>query len=145
HSGPVLTLGAAGAGVNFEITVVGVGFAREQCFELAPRHLRLQALERGFRLADRLVVFLALAQLDHSELIVEIALDAADGVEAILKRVALTHHALTAALVAPQAGVFGLFVQFGETARRGVDVKDASSAAAATALFRRSGSGFRRA
>ena len=119
--------------MNFEITVVGVGFARQQGFEFAPRHLRLQALEGGLGLGEGLVVLLGLAQLDHGELVVEIALDAADSVETILKRVALAHHALAAALVAPQAGVFGLFVQLSEAARRGVDVKDASSAAAATA------------
>jgi hypothetical protein len=51
----------------------------------------------------------------------------------MLERVALAHHALRARLVVPQVGVLGLFVQLGEAARRGVDVKDASSAARATA------------
>jgi hypothetical protein len=40
---------------------------------------------------------------------------------------------LRARLIVPEVGVFGLFVQFGETPLRGVDVKDASSAAASTA------------
>jgi hypothetical protein len=37
------------------------------------------------------------------------------------------------ALVAPESGIFGRFVQLGEAARRGIDVKDASSAVAPTA------------
>ena len=133
HAGPVLALGAAGAGMDFEIAVVGVGLAGEQRFQFAPRHFRLQALERGFRLGDGLVVLFGLAQLDHGELVVELLLDAADGVELVLQRVALAHHALAARLVVPESGVFGLFVQFGEAACRGIDVKDASSAAAPTA------------
>ena len=79
HAGPVLALGAAGAGMDLEIAVVGVGLAGEQRFQFAPRHFRLQALERVFRLGDRLVVFLGFAQLDQHELVVEFLLDAADG------------------------------------------------------------------
>ena len=96
HAGPVLALGAAGAGMDFEIAVVGVGLAREQRFELAPRHLGLQRLERGFGLGDDLLVLFGLAELDHGELVVELALDAADGVELVLERGALLHHALRA-------------------------------------------------
>ena len=82
HAGPVLALGAAGAGVDLEIAVVGVGLAGEQRFQFAPRHFRLQALERGFRLGDRLVVFFGFAELDQHELVVELLLHAADGLEA---------------------------------------------------------------
>ena len=66
HAGPVLALGAAGAGMDFEIAVIGVGLAGQQRFQLAPRHLGLQALERGFGFADGLVVFLRLAELDQA-------------------------------------------------------------------------------
>jgi len=51
----------------------------------------------------------------------------------VVKRIALAHHALRARLVVPQTGVFGFFIQLGEAARRGIDVKDASSAAESTA------------
>ena len=51
HAGPVLALGAAGAGMDFEIGVVGVGLAGEQRLELAPRGLGLERCER--RLAPR--------------------------------------------------------------------------------------------
>src|SRR5581483_3266451 len=108
HAGPILALGAAGAGVHFEIAVVGVGLARQQRLELAARKLGAQALERGFRLGDGLVVLFGFAELDQSELVVELLLDTADRGQAVLERVALAHHALGAGLVAPQIGVFGV-------------------------------------
>jgi hypothetical protein len=40
---------------------------------------------------------------------------------------------LRARLIVPEGGILGFFVQLGETPLRGVDVKDASSAAASTA------------
>ena len=133
HAGPILALGAAGAGVHFEIAVVGVGLAGEQRFQLTSRHFRPQALERGFCFKNGLVVFFGFAQFDHGELVGELLLDAADGVEPVLQSVAFAHHALAARLVAPERGILGLFVQLGEAALRGLDVKDASSAAAPTA------------
>ena len=82
--------------MNFEIAVVGVGLARQQRLQFAPRHLGAQPLERGFRLADGFFVFFGFAELDHGELVVELLLDAADGVELVVERVALAHHALRA-------------------------------------------------
>ena len=119
--GPVLALGAAGAGVDLEIAVVGVGLAREQRLEFAPRHLGLESLQRRLGFGDGLVVLLGLAEFDHGELIVELLLDAADGGELVLERGALAHHALRALLVVPEIGVFGLLVQLGETRARGID------------------------
>ena len=52
HVGPVLALGAAGAGMDFEIGVDCVGLARQQRFQLAPRDLLLQLLERVLGLGD---------------------------------------------------------------------------------------------
>jgi hypothetical protein len=40
---------------------------------------------------------------------------------------------LRARLIVPEIGIFGFFIQFGETPLRCIDVKDASSAAAPTA------------
>jgi hypothetical protein len=46
HLGPVLALGAAGAGMDFEIGIVGVGLARQQRLELAPRGFFFSASAR---------------------------------------------------------------------------------------------------
>jgi hypothetical protein len=51
----------------------------------------------------------------------------------IIQRIAFAHHALSARLIVPKIGVFRRLVQFGKTALRGIDVKDASSAVRATA------------
>ncbi len=44
HRGPVLALGAAGAGMDFEIGVEAIGLARQQRLQLAARHLFFSAL-----------------------------------------------------------------------------------------------------
>ena len=80
-----------------------------------------------------LLILLGLAELDHGELIVELALDPADRVELVVERGALLHHALRARRVVPEIGVFGLGIQLGEARLGLVEVKDASSAARSTA------------
>ena len=105
----------------------------KQRFQLAPSHLDLEALERRLGLADGFVVLFRFAELDQRELILKLLLDTADRLELILQRVTFAHHALRPRLVVPEIGIFRFFVQFGEASRRGIDVKDASSAAARTA------------
>ena len=58
---------------------------------------------------------------------------ARDRGELILERGALLHHALRALLVVPKVGVFGLLVELRQARAGLVEVKDASSAARATA------------
>ena len=127
------SLGAARAGMHLEIGIVDVGLARQQRLQLAPRHLRLELVQRRFGVGDGVVVFLGLAELDHGDLVVELLLDAADGGELILERGALLHHALCALLVVPERGVFGLLVELRQARARLVEVKEASSAARPTA------------
>ncbi len=88
--------------MDFEIAVVGVGFARQQRFELAPRHFGLSRLSAVFGLRDGRIVLFGFAQIDQHELIVEIALDAGDGVELVVQGVALAHGALRAGLIVPE-------------------------------------------
>ena len=79
------------------------------------------------------LILLGLAEFDHGDLVVELALHPADGVELIVERGALLHHALGARGVIPESGVFGLGVELGEPRLGFVEVKDASSAAQSTA------------
>src|SRR5262245_20138252 len=133
HAGPVLALGAPGAGMYFEIAVVGIRLARQQSLELAARDIGAQLLERALGLGHDPLVVLGLAKLDHGELVVELALDAGDRAQLVFERGALLHHALRALLVVPEVGVFGLTVELVEALARLVEVKDASSAARPTA------------
>ena len=117
HVGPVLALGAAGAGMHFEVGIVGVGLARQQRLELAARDLGLERAQRRLRLGDDLLVVLGLAELDHRDLVVEVLLDAGDRGELVLERGALLHHPARALRVVPEIGVFGLPVQLGKPRR----------------------------
>jgi len=58
-AGPILALGAAGTGVDFEIGLVGVGLARQQRFEFAPRGLGLERLQHRLGLGDDALILSA--------------------------------------------------------------------------------------
>src|SRR5262249_34928681 len=120
-------------GMHLEIRVVGVGFARQQRLELAAGHVGPELLQRLFRLVDRLLVALRLAELYHRDLAVELALDAGDVLEAVPERGPLLHYRLRASGIVPQVRILGLAVELLEPLARLVEVKDASSAARPTA------------
>ena len=61
--------------MDFEIAVVGVGLARQQRFELAARDFLLQVAQRLLGLGDDGSIVLGFAELDHADLVVELALD----------------------------------------------------------------------
>ena len=133
HARPVAALGAACAGMNFEIGVVGVGLAGEQGFDLPSFALDLQRLE----LIDPLLlgrrVALAFAKLDERDGVVELAFELGERLQAILENRSLAHQLLRGVRIVPERRSFGFGVQFGEAARRSIDVKDASSAVRRTA------------
>ena len=133
HLRPVLALGAAGAGMHFEIGIETIGLARQQRLELAPRHFLLEGLQRGFSLGDDARIALGFAELDHADVVFELLLDLADARERILQRGALLHQFLGFLGIVPEVGIFCELVQLSEARRRFLDVKDASSAARLTA------------
>ena len=133
HRGPVLALGAAGAGMNLEIGIEAVGLARQQRFELAAGDFLLQVFQRGLGLGDDALVVLGFAEFDHADIVLEFALDLADAVERILQRGPLLHQLLRLLGIVPEIGIFGELVQLGQARRGCIDVKDASSAARPTA------------
>ena len=133
HLGPVLAFGSAGAGVDLEIGIEAVGFARQQRFQLAAGDFLLQVLQRGLGLGDDAGIVLGLAEFDHADIVLELALDLADAVERILQRGPLLHQLLRLLGIVPEIGSFGELVQFRQTRGGLFDVKDASSAARLTA------------
>ena len=132
HLCPILGLGSARPGMDFEIAVVAVGFARQQAFEFAPRRLGAQFFERGLGLGDDRRVTLALAQFDQFERFVDLALDTSITADRLVEPRALAQQLLRVSGVFPQPGVFDFAVQFGETPVCRIPVKDASSAGSAT-------------
>jgi hypothetical protein len=132
HLGPILRLGAAGAGMDFEISVVAVGLARQQAFELALLCLVAQLFEVRLGFGDDLAVALAFAELDQLQRLIDLALDAAVALDRALQPGALAQDRLRRGAVVPQLRVFGLAVQLFEAGVGDIPVKDASSAAPAT-------------
>ena len=132
HLGPVLRLGAAGAGMDFEIAVIGVGLAGEQALELAPRRFRRAAFERRFGIGDDGRLALGLAQLDQLEGVGELPLDPAITADRLVEPGALAHQRLRRRGIIPEARILGLGVQLVEAAIGRLPVKDASSAAPTT-------------
>jgi hypothetical protein len=87
----------------------------------------------AFSASRTTLVLLGLAEFNHADLIFDLALDPADPGELPLERGAFLHQLLGFLRVVPETGIFGEGVQFGETSRGSIDVKDASSAARLTA------------
>ena len=133
HLGPVLRLGAAGAGMDFEIAVVGVGLARQEALDLAPLRLLVQGLRaasrRRRRSPDRPRPRRVRSARPHSSTSRSMRLIALDG---LFEPVALAQYLLRLGRIVPELRVLGLVVQLGETPVRDVPVKDASSAAPTT-------------
>ncbi len=135
HRGPVLALGAACAGVDFEIGVVGVGLAREHGLDLARLDLARQRADRGLGLVDDRLVALFLAELDQADIVFERLRDALHGLDAVLEALALPHQFLGFLRVVPEGGVLGAHVQVIKSLQRLIPVKDASSAGLCACLI----------
>ena len=134
HARPVAAFRAAGAGMDFDEGVVGVGFARQQRLDLPALGLDLDRLELvdAFLLGGGIAFHLA--EFDESDGVFEIALELASSEPSRSSSVgALAHQLLREFGIVPEIGVFGFGVQFREAARRILDVKDASSAVPRTA------------
>ena len=133
HARPVAALCAAGAGMDFDIGVVAVRLARQQRLELAALALGLQCLEEidAFLLGRRIP--LHFAEFDKRHGVVKLALDFGERTDPVFQHRAFAHQLLRGFGVVPEIGIFGFGVQFRETARSGLYVKDASSAVPWTA------------
>jgi hypothetical protein len=119
--------------VDFEIGVEAVGFAAEQRFELAAGDFLLQTFQRGLGFRHHAFIPLGLAEFDHPDIVLELALDLADPLKRILQRGPLLHQLLRLLRIVPEIGIFSELVQLREARRGCIDVKDASSAARLTA------------
>ena len=118
--------------MHFEIAVVGVGLAGKQALEFAPGGFDAQLFERRFGVGDNCRLAFGFAQLDQLERIGDLALDPPIAGDRLVQPGALSQQSLRRGRIIPQVRIFDLGVQFGETASRGLPVKDASSAAPAT-------------
>ena len=74
-----------------------------------------------------------LAQLDESDGVLQLAIELGERAEPLLEIGALAHQLLRGVGIVPELRILDLGVQLGETSRRSIDVKDASSAVPWTA------------
>ncbi len=128
HRGPVLALGPPGAGVNFDICFVGVGFAGQKCHHTLTPCLGTGERERGFSLCNNLVVTFSLTHLDQFQIIVERGFEREVGLDGFIKLCSLAHQGLRLLRVVPNARVLRFCVQFIHSFLGAIPVKDASSA-----------------
>jgi len=133
HLRPVLALGAARAGLDLEIGVVGVGLAREQRLHGALLGDAAQVAQRLLGGRELVLVVLLGGELDQADRVVVVLLQRAVERELAVERRALAQHHLGRLRIVPERRVVGAGVQFVEAAERGIVVKDTSSAVPATA------------
>ena len=133
HLGPILRLGAASAGVDLDIGVVGVGLAGQQAFDLAPLRLLGKCAQCGKAFLGHGLIAVALRQADQFKRIGYVAFKLADPFHLGGNQVPFAHDLLRGGGVIPEVGIFGARVQLSQTAFGDIPVKDASSAARWTA------------
>ena len=108
HLRPVLALGAAGAGVDLHIGVVGVGLAGEQRFHLALVRFGPELLQRRLGFRDDALVALLLTERDELNIVVKLECDPAEARERGFELLPLAHEALRPRRVAPEIWRFEL-------------------------------------
>ena len=119
--------------MDFQITVIAVGLAREQAFQLALGRYPGQGLQRLFGLGLHIRVAFLGGKFQQFAGIRKFAFHPAKTIYGGFQPGALAHDFLGPDLVVPQVGVFGQGVQFGQSFFRRAEVKDASSAIPVTA------------
>ena len=124
HLGPVLALGAARAGVDLDIGVVGVGFAGEQRRDLVALGALGQLGEARARLVDQRVVAFGLGHLDELDGVGQLALDRPGRADRLFEPAALAHDLLRRLGIVPQRRVLDPGVELVEPAQRAVPVEE---------------------
>ena len=113
HLRPVLALGAAGAGMDLDIGVVGVCFAGEQRLDLALMRFGPELLQRQFGFRDDALIALLLAERNELDIVVELANETREAGERAVELLPLAHDALRARRVVPEIRSFDLAVERG--------------------------------
>ncbi len=127
HLGPILRLGAAGAGIDVDDGVAVVVRARHHRIPSERRHLRAEFGHIGGDLAHQVGILFGFGQVEQLQQFVGAALDRRPGVDFALQRGDLLHHLLGGLLLIPKAGGEGSFVQLGDARFLARQVKDAPS------------------
>ena len=109
--GPVLALGAAGAGVDLEVGVVAVGLAGQQRLDLGRACVLQRLLQGRFGLLHDLGVAFGLAHLDEFGVVADRGLELAHGGDLGVQLIALLHDRARLLGVGPEVRILGAGVE----------------------------------
>ena len=126
HAGPVVGLGAAGAGVDLHEGVVAVGLAAEQRLQFGAAGAFPDRPQLGAGLLEAGLVALLVSQFGVADGVGQVPLDGVHGLDLAGQPGALAHHRLGLVGPVPERRVLDPGVQFVETSERRLPVKDAS-------------------
>ena len=124
HLRPVLALGAAGAGIDLDIGVVGVGLAGEQSGHLVALGAIRQRRQRVDRFVDQGAIPLGFGHLHQLDRIGELLLDRASRADRLVEPSPLAHHFLRRLGIVPQRLVLDLGVELVEPLHRPVQIEE---------------------
>ena len=124
HPGPVLALGAARPGIDLDIGVVAIGFARQQRLDLVLFGAAREIGERGEAVGLHLGIALGLGHFDQLCRIVELAFDRARCGDRLIETAPLPHNRLRRLGVVPQSLILNARVEFIEPTQRAVPVEE---------------------
>jgi hypothetical protein len=126
HLGPVLRLGAAGAGLDVDERIRRIHLAREHALELELLDLRGKILDVGRDRRDRALVVLADGEIEQIAGLAERIGQRADAADDAIEVRALLAEILRTLRIVPDARVFELTCDLFEALRLRVEVKDTS-------------------
>ena len=122
--GPVLSLGAAGAGLDVQVAVVLIHLAAEHAAELQLLEDSAQTLDFGDDVAHRTFIVLFCSHFQQVAGVGQAAGKVVDGFDDQRQHRALATQALRVFGLVPDAGVFQLAVYFDQTIMLVIVVKD---------------------
>jgi len=96
--------------MHLDITIVGIGFAGKQAFELAPCRFQPETFERRLGIGDTISVALGLAEFDQFERFGDFPLDPLIAANRLVESRALAEQLLCCFGIFPQARIFGLSI-----------------------------------
>ena len=126
HPGPVVGLGAAGAGVHFQIGVVAVGLAGQQGFQFGASGAFLHGAQLFTSLLEGGLVALFVGHFSQHDALFQGAFQFTDAVDLGFQTRAIAADGLGLFRVVPKGRIFDPSVQLIQFSKRDIPVKDAS-------------------
>ena len=126
HRRPILALGAARAGVDLDIAVVGIRLARQQRGHLVALGALGERRQAVHALIGHRGVALVLGHADQLDGIVQLALDGVGGADRLVQPATLAHHLLRLPGIVPQRRILDAGVELVQPAQRAIPVQKAA-------------------